>query len=449
MKKFVFSFKKLGKSVKKSIFSGFVGLLNTYQTKKLTMGIFTRKKKEVQPEERAINIGGLSFNSITSYSNDQAMRLGAVYCATNQISNSVAMLPIYIYRIENGKKIRVNHNLYNVLNMSPDRKYTSFMFMKQMIESVLLKGNAYAYIVRDENLNVVSLQYIDSDYVTPVLQPDGGVKYIVNGLKEAVDSINMIHLYLHLDQTFRGISTIKYASQALETASDAEQHAANFFKSGGNLSGIIKASSILTNDQKKQIQDSWVSSFNGNRNKVSVAILPQGLEYQPISVNPEDAELLETRKYDVINIARFFNISPIKLFDLSDVSYNSMEAAQIAYLNDTILPWTKLIEAEFNRKLFKPSQMGKLVVSMDFTVLLASNKESEANYYKSMLVNGIMSLNEVRDRLGLEPMVDELGDKHWMQLAMATIDNIATGANIKGASVDNQAKDNNPKNTDE
>ena len=80
---------------------------------------------------------------------------------------------------------------------------------------------------------------------------------------------------------------------------------------------------------------------------------------------------------------------------------------------------------------------------MDFAVLMSSNKESEANYYKSMLVNGIMSLNEVRDRLGLEPMDDELGNKHWMQLAMATIDNIATGANIKGASVDNQAKTNN------
>ena len=172
-------------------------------------------------------------------------------------------------------------------------------------------------------------------------------------------------------------------------------------------------------------------------------MLPAGLDYQPISVSPEDAELLETRKYDVTNIARFFNISPIKLYNLDKVSYNNMESAQIEYLNDTILPWAKMIAAEFNRKLFKPSQIGKMVVDMDFAVLMSSNKESEANYYKSMLVNGIMSLNEVRDRLGLEPMDDELGNKHWMQLAMATIDNIATGANIKGASVDNQAKTNN------
>lgn len=413
------------------------------------MGIFSRKKKIDEPEERAITLGGLSFNTVSSYSNDQAMRLGAVYCAVNQISNSVAMLPINIFRYENGKKLKVNHNLYQILNVSPDKKYTSFQFMKMMVESVLLKGNAYAYIVRDESLNVVSLQYIDSDYVTPMLQPDGSVKYIVVGMQQAVDSINMIHLYLHLDQTFRGISTIKYASQALETASEAEKHASNFFKGGANLSGLIKANVPLTNQQKKEIQDSWVSSFNSSANKVSVAILPQNLEYQPISVSPEDAELLETRKYDVINIARFFGISPIKLFDMTGISYNAYEAAQVEYLNDTILPWAKMIEAEYDRKLFKPSQVGKMVVAMDFAVLMSSDKESEANYYKSMLNSGIMSLNEVRDRLGLEPMTDELGDKHWMQLAMATIDNIATGANIKGASVDNQVKSNNDDNTKE
>ena len=267
------------------------------------------------------------------------MRLGAVYCATNQISNSVAMLPIYVYKIDsNGRKVKVNHNLYNLLNISPDNRYSHFQWMKMMVESVLLKGNGYSLIVRDEQLNVVALQYINSDYVTPVVLPDGNVKYLVVGMNQAVDAINMIHLYLHIDETMRGISTIKYASQALETATEAENHASNFFKSGANLSGVIKASATLTNDQKKQIQESWRNAFDtGANHKVSVAVLPAGLDYQPISVSPEDAELLETRKYDVTNIARFFNISPIKLYNLDKVSYNNMESAQIEYLNDTIL----------------------------------------------------------------------------------------------------------------
>lgn len=384
-------------------------------------------------EERSVSIGGLSFNSISSYSYEKAMSLGAVYCAVNQISNSLAMMPIYIYRVDDNGKTQVKHSLYNVLNMSPDNKYSHFQWMKQMVSSMYLRGNAYAYIQRDEQLNVVSLTYIDSDYVTPMLQPNGTVKYIVAGMSQAIDAVNMIHLYLYLDNTFRGISTIQYASKALETATEAENHASNFFKSGANLSGVIKASTTLTNDQKKQIQESWRNAFQtGASNKVSVAVLPQGLDYQPISISPEDAELLDTRKYDVINIARFFNISPIKLFDLSDVSYNSMEAAQISYVNDTVLPVAKLILSEFNRKLFKPSQTGKLMCDFDFTELLTANKESEANYYKSMLVNGVMTLNEVRARLGLEPVDEMVGDKHWIQISYATMEDVAQGKYIKG-----------------
>lgn len=422
------------------------------------MGIFSRRKKEepVQTEERAVHIGGLSFNSVSSFSSEQAMRLSAVYCAVNQISNSLALLPIYIYKVDDlDRKIKVKHNLYSVLNMSPDRKYTHFQWMKQLITSMFLRGNGYAYIQRDEQLNVVSLTYIDADYVTPMLQKDGSVKYLVAGMNQAIDAQNMIHLYLYLDNTFRGISTIKYASQALETASEAEKHASNFFKSGANLSGIIKASATLTNEQKKQIQDSWRSAFNsGSDNKVSVAVLPQGLDYQPISVSPEDAELLETRKYDVINIARFFNISPIKLFDLGDVSYNSMEAAQISYLNDTILPLAVMICDEFNRKLFKPSQVGKLICDFDFTTLMSSNKESEASYYKSMMVNGIMTLNEVRNKLGLEPADELIGDKHWVQISYATMEDVASGKYVKGQdqaqnqNVDNQAKESNTNNNE-
>ena len=418
------------------------------------MGIFSRRKREpvpVQPEERAVTLGGLSFNTISSYSSERAMRLGAVYCAVNQISNSLAMMPIYVYKVDDfDSKVKVKHSLFNVLNMSPDKKYSHFQWMKMMVSSMYLRGNAYAYIQRDEQLNVVSLTYIDADFVTPMVQPDGSVKYLVTGMSQAIDAINMIHLYLYLDNTFRGISTIKYASQALETAAEAEKHASNFFKSGANLSGVIKASATLTNEQKRQIQESWRSAFNsGSDNKVSVAVLPQGLDYQPISVSPEDAELLETRKYDVINIARFFNISPIKLFDLSDVSYNSMEAAQISYLNDTILPVAQLIEDEFNRKLFKPSQVGKLVVDFDFTTLLSSNKETEANYYKSMLVNGVMTLNEVRAKLGLEPAPDEIGEKHWIQISYATMEDVAQGKYIKSQSQDqNQNVDNQAKETD-
>ena len=418
------------------------------------MGLFSRKqKKTVEPvvEERAVTLGGLSFNSYTTYSNEQALRLSAVYRSVETIANALAVLPFSVYKVDNDKKVKVNHNLSTILNLKPDKKYTHYQWMKIMMSSVLLKGNAFAYIQRDENLNVVSLTYIDSDYVTPMPQKDGTVKYIVAGMSQAVDAINMIHLYLHLDNTFKGISVIKYASRALETASEAEKHADNFFKSGANLSGIIKASSTLTNEQKKQIQESWRGAFNsGSDNKVSVAVLPQGLDYQPISVTPEDSELLSTRKYNVVEIARFFGVPPFKLFEYEDANYNSLEWAQIMFLQDTILPLAEMIKAEFNLKLFKPSQVGKLMLDMDFAVLMSTNKETEANYYKTLMVNGIISINEARNKLGYEPIEDEIGNKHYMQLSMSSVDAIAAGLNVKKADVDNNAKQNNePKANDQ
>lgn len=389
----------------------------------------TRKKQQPQEvEERKVNLGGLSFGSGSSYTNEKSMKLSAVYCATNQISNSVALLPMKIYRKRAGKQELVeNHSLDRILNLRPEAKYSHFTFFKLLIEAVILKGNGYAYIDRDDNLNVRGLHLLNPDLVVPMLQKDGSIKYIVSGVNQAIDSNDMIHIFMHCDSQYNGISVIKYAYNTLQGATDAENTANNFFSSGANLNGIIKASATLTNDQKKQIRESWSQAFNTTTGKVSVAILPQGLDYQAISVSPEDSQLLESRQFNVIEIARFFNISPIKLFDLSQVSYSSMSSTQLSYLEDTILPYVQALEDEFNLKLFRPSEVGKYFVDFDFTALMGTDKETEAKYYKELLVNGILSIDEVRDRLGYEPVDSEATKSHWIQMSYAPVDRIYEG----------------------
>jgi len=418
------------------------------------MGIFDRfrKKPEIQvntPEERSLAIA-LGYNGMSSFVTTQSMRLSAVYAATNMISNSCALLPMKVIRTEGGRKMEIEHPLAKVLNLKPSPKHNHFNFMKLLIESVILKGNGYALIERDENLNVKALHLIDADFVTPVIQADGvTVKYIVSGMSEAIDAINMIHLYQHLDNTYRGISTIKYADMTLHGAHAAESHSENFFKSGAGLMGVLKANAPLTNEQKKQVAESWRLSIN-NTMGGGVAILPQGLDFQAIAISPEDSQLLETRKYNVVEIARFFNISPIKLFDLSNVSYSSLEQTNLSYLQDTILPFTQLMEDEFNLKLFKPSEVGKIMVDFDYSVLVQTDKNTEAEYYTKLLTNGVLTINDVRSKLGFEPS-DEVGsDKHWIQISYATVENVASGAYIKqtdqtqGQKVDNKVKQDEP-----
>lgn len=410
------------------------------------MDIFKRNvTKPGNIEERKISLNDLGFFNGSSYNNSKAMKLSAVYCATQQISNAVSVLPMQVVMIKDGKKRKVDHSLNNLLNIKPCERFSHFSMMKMMIESLLLKGNAYALIVRNADLSIKSLEYLDPDNVQPTMGNDGRIKYLVNGLKEAVDSVNMIHLYLHLDETYRGISVIRYATSSLDGIWATEKNANNFFKSGGNVNGVITSQAPMTNDQKQQVRDSW-GTFS--QEGVHVAVLPQGLDYKPIAIDPDDASLLDSRKYGNLEIARWFNIPPSKLFVLDQESYNSMEFAQLTFLSDTILPITTLIENELNTKLFKPSEIGKLAIDFDFTAILETDKKSQAQYYNSMISNGVLSINEVRDKLGFEPITDEEGgNAHFIQISYGSVANVASGAYIKqnaqsqNQNIDNKVKD--------
>lgn len=411
--------------------------------------IFKRKEPtETIKEERSI-FGplGLGYNTLSSYNNSQAMRLSTAYACTNLLSNSVALLPIKIVKYVDGRKVEVNnHHLHKLLNLTPNKKYNKFNFMKLLIESVILNGNGYIYINRNDKLEVESLELLDPAFVQPMPQEDGSVKYIVAGMKAAVDSVNMIHIFQHCDEMFNGISIIKYADMALRGAYNKENHSDNFFKGGAGLMGVLKASAPLTDAQKTQIAQSWEKSISKTASG-GVAILPQGLDFQSISVSPEDQQLLEARQYDVVQICRFFNVSPLKVFDYSHMSYSSLEQVSLSYLQDSVLPYTQLLEDELNRKLFKPSEVGEYGIDFDYTEMIQADKKSEADYYRQLLVNGIMSINEVRNKLGYSPVEEDYANQHWIQISYATAEAIASGQYIKGQDqgqdqkVDNKVKE--------
>lgn len=411
--------------------------------------LFGRKETEpvIPQEERGwLYDIGLGYNTNSSYSNSLAMKLSTAYACTNILSNSVALLPMKVVSYENGKKVEVDHPLNTILNLKPNQKYNKFNFFKALIESVILNGNGYAYINRDERLNVKSLELLNPAYVQPMPQEDGTVKYIVAGMPSAVDASNMIHIFQHCDEMYRGISLLKYADMALKGAYDKENHADKFFAGGGGLLGVLKASAPLTNDQKEQIARSWEKSVAKTAGG-GVAILPQGLDFQSISVSPEDEQLLESREFDVVSLCRYFNVSPLKVYDYQHMSYNSLEQVSLSFMQDSVMPYTQLIEDELNRKVFKPSEIGKLYVAFDYSSMLRGDKKSEVEYYRALLTNAVCSINEVRDKLGFAPIDEEYANSHWMQISYATADAIAQGQYIKGQDqgqnqkVDNKVKE--------
>lgn len=413
--------------------------------------------KKDKTEERGRGIFGeyLLYNSASSYANNKAMLLSAVYRCVEVISDSIAQLPFEPYRIDSdGCKIKfTKHPTYNLLNREPNQNMSKFTFMKTMVVSMLLTGNAYAYIDRDERGNAKALYYIPTELVT-ILKPQNitdTISYSITGMKNVVEDCNMIHILNFTSDGYEGISTLTYARKTLGLAMDAEANAEGFFKGGANVAGLLKCNSPLTNKQKESLKSSWNSAFNGNTGTPNgVAVLDADLDFQSVTVNPSDAQLLETRQFNVIDICRFFGVSPVKAFDLTKSSYNTIEQMQLAFLTDTLQPLLEKLECEFQRKLYKPSEKDSITVRFSTAPLLRADKQSQANYYNTLFQMGVMTINEIRRELDLPHL--ENGDTSFVQVNVQTLKDATTEKPVEPTPVENkpeETEDTDENNTNE
>lgn len=283
-------------------------------------------------------------------SEHKAMLLSTVYRCVDLISNSVASLPFEPYEVscDGYRKKLHKHPIYHILNYEPNERMTRFTFMKTLVSSMILKGNGYAYIERDKLGNVIRLDYLDADRVSPVVDyTDNSIRcYNVAGYKKpVVEPINMIHLLNFTYDGINGVSTLRSARGCLSSAYNAEQTASGFFTGGCNVGGILKVQGMLNEVQKQQLKSSWQQAFSPETGQPNgVAVLEGNMDFSPITVNPADAQLLESRQYNVIDICRFFGVNPTKVFDLTKASYSTVEAENLQFLNDTLQPILEKIE---------------------------------------------------------------------------------------------------------
>lgn len=388
--------------------------------------IFKRNKKIDNIEERGYhyhnfdNIGALAFGE-SIYTNEYAMKLSAVYRAVNCISDSIAQLPLEIYKIDRkGYKVKDRKNpVFNVLNAKPNARMTRYTFISLMVQSMLLKGNAFAYILRNEKGVVEQLIFIPSDYcsiVPPrtILEP---VKYAITGINGTIEAKDMIHI---LNESFDGViglSTLQFARHSLGLYHDAEKFASNFFAGGGALGGFIRSDTSLTPKQKCEIKEGFKQAFGRSGESNGLAILEGNLHYEPITLDMESAQMLGNREFSILDVSRWFGVSPIKLMDLSKSSYSTVEATQLQFLTDTISPLLEKIELEFETKLFEE---GTVDVRFDVSQLLRADRSSLASYYQSMIQSGVMTVNEVRRELDLPAVTN--GDSNFIQVNLQTLD---------------------------
>lgn len=330
-----------------------------------------------------------------------AMNLSTVFRCVDLISDSVAGLPIRVIKESAGCKNEMkNHSLNVVFSSGISNNLTVYHFMKLLIQSVLLKGNGFALIERGVDGTVIGLKFLESGDVN--IHYDKARKsslyYTCNLIQnKKIEPINMIHLRKYSNDGVNGKSILSYAIRSIKLANASESQATKFFSSGCNLSGVLKVNSTLTKEQRQNIHESWNKSMTNGGS--GLAVLQGNMDFQQISLSPEDSQLLGSRLFQVDELCRFFGVNPVLIGELSHSSYNSIEAAQQEFLLHTLQPYINMVEQELTAKLFKPSERG-LRINLDETAILRTDKTALANYYKTLLDTGVLCIDEVRKELG-------------------------------------------------
>ena len=390
------------------------------------LGIFPRRaSKRGLPDPTYGNISLLYQGKHVNVSPEKALQLSAVYRAVDLISGAVAMLPITLFA--NGN--RLNNDLSYLLNYEPNNILTRYQLVKLLMIDVLQKGNAFCLIVRSGK-QVEELRYIKPENVTILYNEDTNRKrYRVktdNTTKE-YDDTDIIHL---MNLTLDGITgkpVLWAAKHSLGIAYASENTAENFFEKGGAVTGILSSKAMLNPKQKQEVRTQWqeVMAVDGG----GIAVLGADMTFTPITMSASDAQLLETRHFNVEEIARFYGISPTLLGDLTKSSYATFEATSLDFLTNCLQPRLINIEQELNRKLLlrREKQVEGMHFAYETDDLLRCTKVELAQYWQALIQNGIVTVNEVRRKLDFEPVAG--GDENYIQLNMTTLTGVANNTN--------------------
>lgn len=377
------------------------------------MGLFRKKEKEKRESEplQYVTPWGEALTFGTIYNKYSAMNISAVFGATALIANTIAMLPIKVLISGQEEKNEIESHPLNLIfgEYDNDNLLSRFNLIKLIVQSVILKGNAFCYIQHGKEDTVLGLRYLESGDVTINYNKQKDTLYYTcpSITNKHIEPKNMLHFVLNSYDGINGVSLLTYAARTLGITNASENAAKSFFENGMNVNGLLKVNTPINQKQKDEIRQSWQQAYSGNGG--GLAIINANMDYQQLTLSPEDSQLLSSRQFNVADIARFFNINPLLLGCESGASYSSLEMLQNAFLVHTLQPYIAMIESELNRKLLKPSE-NNLSIILETNDLMRIDKQSQANYYKTMVDAGILSRNEVRKEIGYNPF--EGGDEH-------------------------------------
>ncbi len=361
---------------------------------------------------------GLPSQNVTynaaDYNKNASLALETVFACTARISQAVAALEINAYKTgANGRDV-IAHPLKDLFTKKPHPRYSAFNWWENIISDSLLYGKGFAVIEKNGN-TVSGLEYIPASAVSHNTYKGTDI-YTVSYTDRAGGSkqIRYTAADLFIVSGYRGLNVFQLHRETLDLAKYSREFGVDYFRNGGSMSGILEVPHELTDAQYEALRSSWSNNFAGMGNHHSTPIMEMGVTYRSLAIPPEEAQFLETRKYTDQAIARIFQV-PAALIGLdTNVTFSNVEQQNIFFATYTIAPLVKRIENEIATKLVIPAQRNRVAVEFDMSSLLRADASTRATYYQTLLNTGVMTINEVRQVEGLNPV--EGGDTALVQM---------------------------------
>ena len=364
-----------------------------------------------------------------------AMRITAVYACVRVLAESVAGLPLHLYRyVDENKKVKaVDHHLYQLMHDEPNPEMTSFILRETMMTHLGLTGNAYAQKIYNGKGELIGIYPLNPNKMTVTRDQAGRLKYIYTRDKDELLFNTQPTVILSADDVLHipglgfdgliGYSPIEMARNAIGMAMSAEEFGSKFFENGASPSGVLEHPSTLKDPTK--LRKSWQETFGGSQNSGKVAVLEEGMTYKPISVSPEQAQFLETRKFQINEIARIYRVPPHMIGDLEKSSFSNIEQQSLEFVMYTLNPWVVRWEQSLTRSLLTDKEK-KDGYFFKFNVdgLLRGDYASRMNGYATARQNGWMSANDIL-RLEDQDLIpaDQGGDLYLVNGNMVPLNN--------------------------
>lgn len=367
---------------------------------------------------------------------DGALQISAVWACVDLRASTIASLPFFAYETISGEKSLARGSaLYSLLHESPNSRMTPFEFWRAMVLNHDLRGNAYARLERGYGGEVVAMWPMPADQVTTYVLADGSMvyEYTVGSDVAILSEQNVLHLK-NLGNGTTGLSKLEFMRGTTDEAAKAQGAAAKVFGSGGKPTGVLMIDKILSKDQRDAVMRNFAGMAEGNMARLY--LLESSMKYQQLSMTPEDVQLLETRKYGVEEVCRWFGVPPVLVHHANVTTWGTgIEQILDGFYKLSIRPLLVSVEQATRKRVMTPRQRANMSVEFSLDALLRGSPAQRAELYAKLVQNGIATRAECRQLENLPPMAnteDLTAQSNLLPLQMlgkATASG-GTGANI-------------------